>query len=214
MKFDSIKDFIDSLEEIDLLIMYAKRNEKYIPKYRLFNKSAVILLLTKFENFIETFLEEHSYYVLEKHTSFTIPDKMKVQYIVNAIEKATRFPDNTKKAKVIEKLKCLSSEKGTKLDVLKDYRPRTTFDYGKHGSKEITKMFQIHALDDFIANSEVTMILQGLDSLIAIRNNIIHQDATPSLTHKDIEQHKNKIIHFVELLQQEVDSNSSKYYNQ
>ena len=214
MRFDSIKDFTDSLDEIDLLIMYAKRNEKCIPKYRLFNKSAVILLLTKFENFIETFLEEHSYYVLEKHTSFTLPDKMKVQYIVNAIEKATGFPDNAKKAKVIEKLKCLSSEKDTKLDVLKDYRPRTTFNYGKHGSKEIAKMFQIHALDDFIANSEVVMILQGLDSLIAIRNNIIHQDATPSLTHNDIEQHKNKILRFVELLQQEVDTNSPKYYNQ
>lgn len=214
MKWDSIKDFTDSLNEIDFLIAYAKRNEKNIAKYRLFNKTAVILLLTKFENFIETFLEEHSYYVLEKHTSSTLPARMKVQYIVNAIEKATGFPDSTKKAKEIENLKCLLSEKETKLDTLKDYRPRTTFNYGKHGSKEIEKMFQIHALDDFITKPEIVMILKGMDSLIAIRNNIIHQDATPSLTHNDIEQHKNKIIRFVELLQREVDINSIKYYNQ
>ena len=75
-------------------------------------------------------------------------------------------------------------------------------------------MFQLHALDDFVAKTEVIMILKGLDSLIAIRNNIIHQDATPSLTHNDIKQHKNKIIRFVELLQQEINSNSIKYYNQ
>ena len=214
MKFDSITDFLDSLNEISILIAYAQRNEKDVQRYKLFNKSAVVLLLTKFENFIETFLEEHSYFVLEKHTKTTLSNQMKVQYIANAIEKASEYKDIKKQSKVIEKLQCLLGSEEAKLDELKDLRPRTAFNYGKHGSNEITKMFQLHALDDFVAKTEVIMILKGLDSLIAIRNNIIHQDATPSLTHNDIKQHKNKIIRFVELLQQEINSNSIKYYNQ
>lgn len=210
---DSIQDFFESLKEIDILITYAQRNQSDIIKYRLFNKSAVILLLTKFENFIETFLEEHSYEMLENHTNHSISHDMKVKYISNAVDKANGIPDDEKKSKIIEKLSCLIVKEETTLYDLKDFRPRTAFNYGKHGSTEIEKMFALHAFGKFIGSQEVRMLLKNIDSLIAIRNNIIHQDATPSLTHQDIMNHKNHIMKFVKLLQNDIENNADKYYN-
>lgn len=57
---ESIDNIRISLSEIDVLLDYASQNIGTISKYQLFNKVSIVLLSTKFEVFIEEFLEEHT----------------------------------------------------------------------------------------------------------------------------------------------------------
>ncbi len=53
-----------------------------------------------------------------------------------------------------------------------------------------------------------------MNSLIAIRNNVIHQDATPSLTHLTVDEHKKNILKFIQLIENDINSNKREYYNE
>lgn len=49
--------------------------------------------------------------------------------------------------------------------------------------------------------------------MIAIRNNIIHEDVTPSLTHIDVEQYRQALIKLIDLLEKDIKQNEQEYYN-
>ena len=55
---DSIDAFKERIEEIDILLTYARNNQRTLDKYKLFNKTAVVLLCTHFEVFVESFVAE------------------------------------------------------------------------------------------------------------------------------------------------------------
>lgn len=61
---DSIDQIRQNMSEVDMLLNYASQNANDVQKYQLFNKAAVVLLSTKFEVFLEDFIDEHSRKIL------------------------------------------------------------------------------------------------------------------------------------------------------
>ena len=54
---DSIDQIRQNMSEVDMLLNYASQNANDVQKYQLFNKAAVVLLSTKFEVFLEDFMD-------------------------------------------------------------------------------------------------------------------------------------------------------------
>ena len=52
-----------------------------------------------------------------------------------------------------------------------------------------------------------------MNSLFSIRNNVIHEDASPALTHQTIQDHRDNIMNFVDLIEKELLANHFAYYN-
>lgn len=211
---DSISNFVDTLQEIDLLVTYAQRNSKDFVRYRLFNKVAIVLLMSKFENFLEVFIEEHSDKQLQGHSPATFPDNLKVLYLDEAAKEILNKHGKDKKEKVVKYIQQLYGDSTEKnIYSLKSIKPSCCFNYGKHGSDEIKKLFTNHGLGKFIKSDGLRPIIDKLNSCIAIRNNIIHQDVTPSLTHQDVVSHANNIRDFVAHLKEDINKNKAIYYN-
>lgn len=53
-----------------------------------------------------------------------------------------------------------------------------------------------------------------INSLIEIRNNVIHQDSTPSMTHQTIDGYKMNLLEFAEALESHIEKNKELYYNE
>ena len=87
------------------------------------------------------------------------------------------------------------------------------FAFGKHEQKEIEKMFERHGLKNFIKSVDAQNALRMMNSLFSIRNNVIHEDASPALTHQTIQDHRDNIMNFVDLIEKELLANHFAYYN-
>jgi hypothetical protein len=97
------------------------------------------------------------------------------------------------------------------------------FAYGKHGENEFRKLFNqlgindvfqeinVFVPDETLGTDTKTQIdFRGIfNSVIGMRNNILHQDATPSLTHSDIRKYKTIFQIFAEQLTITLDSQLS-----
>lgn len=70
---DSIDQIRQNISEVDMLLNYASHNTNDVQKYQLFNKTAVVLLSTKLEVFLEEFIDEHSRKILNGHTNSSLP---------------------------------------------------------------------------------------------------------------------------------------------
>ena len=126
---------------------------------------------------------------------------MKEKYFDRGIELITEKKQRDKKAHLFQLLMILYGEDEAGITQLKSICPSTKFSYGKHGRSEIVSLFERHGLGGFIKDSEPKECLDMMDSMIAIRNNVIHQDATPSLTHRQVEEHKKNVLRFVRCLE-------------
>lgn len=211
---ESIRFFFDSLSDIDILIQHAKRNISSVSKYQLFNKIAIILLLTKFEVFVENFIEEHIERMLNGHTYETFPSQLKEFYIDTAADLIRTNNKYKNKLHYLNEINLLFGNSGDKLSKITDIRPSSKFNYGKHGQTEITNLFVKHGLQKFITDATIIDLLKQINSCVNIRNNIIHQDATPSLTHQDVDSYKKVIESFVKKLEVEIKANVNAYYNE
>lgn len=215
MHMDSIDKLKTSIGEIDILLRYAARNEqREVIKYQLFNKLSIILLATKLESFIEDFIEEHVEQQLRNHTIQTFSKELKERYFDTGIGLITEQKKREEKERLFRLLVTLYGDDKSKIDNLKDISPSTRFSYGKHGRKEIESLFERHGLGRFIRSEVSQNCLKKMDSLIAVRNNVIHQDAASGLTHRQVKDHKNNILQFVECLESDVQQNRKCYYNQ
>ena len=211
---DSIDHLRESMSEIDTILSYASHNTTNIEKYQMFNKIAIVLLSTKFEVFIEEFIEEHSLKTIQGHTNATLPAVVKNAYIDTAIEKTVNVKSRTDKNSYLQSLLKLMGSDGASISSIVNIRPSVKFNYGKHGQKEIEALFDRHGLGAFIKSSQSQTCLAMLNSLIAIRNNVIHQDVSPGLTHQTIKNHKENVINFVELVEKDVNAQKLVYYNE
>ena len=122
--------------------------------------------------------------------------------------------DKNKRDALLKSIMHLHKNSGDDLALVRNIKPSVSFNYGKHGQKEIENLFKKHGMMDFIFSQDSQECLKMLNSLIAIRNNVIHQDASPSITHQTIIDHKNNICRFLLLLEAEVEQNKQMYYNE
>ena len=211
---DSIDHLRESMSEIDTILSYASHNTANIEKYQMFNKIAIVLLSTKFEVFIEEFIEEHSMKTIKGHTNSTLPVALKNAYIDTAVDKAGNVKSRADKNTYLQSLFKLLGNDGADISGIANIRPSVKFNYGKHGQKEIEAMFDRHGMGVFIKSAQSQVCLSMLNSLIAIRNNVIHQDASPGLTHQTIKDHKDNVMNFVGLVETDVNTNKLAYYNE
>ena len=211
---ESVDNIRTSLNEIDVLLDYASQNTETIFKYQLFNKVSIVLLSTKLEVFIEEFLEEHTLRALKGHTNKTISNQLKDRYLDRAVDLISKEKSRSKKNTLLTSLLTLYGNTEQSIDRIKNISPSTKFNYGKHGQTEIEELFKKHGLESFIVNEETQTCLRLMNSLIAIRNNVIHQEATPSLTHLTVDEHKKNILKFIQLIENDINSNKREYYNE
>lgn len=214
MNFDCINDFDSKISEVRLLLSYAQKNSKNLTRYQMFIKVSIILLVTKFESFIEDFLDEHSSQVIKGHTNRTLPVGMRQSYALSAIEKANQAPQAEKKERCIEDISLLWLGEEKKIDTLMTYRPAVKFKLGKHGQDELMRIFALNGLKDYLLLEDTKKILRQIDSLLAIRNNIIHEDASPSITHQDVDKYVDGIDKFVKDLYIYLQTNKANLYNE
>ena len=166
---DSIDQIRSNISEIDTILSYAQQNLANIRNYQMFNKIAVVLLCTKFEVFLEDFVDEHSRTILQGHTNLSIPAGMKDNYIENAVTNAAGVKNKTIRNAYLQSLLTLLKNDGASISSLTNIRPSTKFAYGKHGQAEIEKLFGKHGLETFIKSVEPNEekneneILDGID---------------------------------------------------
>lgn len=210
---DSIDQIRQNMSEVDMLLNYASQNANDVQKYQLFNKTAVVLLSTKFEVFLEDFIDEHSRKILNGHTNTSLPTDLKNSYVDSTFAKVSDISDRRKKIQYMRLLMKLFNSNEETISTLSPIRPSLKFAFGKHGQKEIEKMFERHGLKNFIKSVDAQNALRMMNSLFSIRNNVIHEDASPALTHQTIQDHRDNIMNFVDLIEKELLANHFAYYN-
>ncbi len=196
-------DFYEAIKEIQLLIDYSRRNQKNSLKYRAFNKAATVLLCSKFESFIENFLEEYAYELIQRTTNKTVCRDLFEHITDNIINRLDDIRTNKDKRRPhIKKLVVLFSNNES--STLENYREHinSSLKMGKHGQKEIERLLSNFGFGSMLNTPHITDFFSHFNSLTGIRNNIIHQDSTPALTHKDVQKHLSVIDGFVREIQQ------------
>ena len=188
-------EFDEAIREIHILIDSAIENETITSKYATFNKAAIVLLCGKFESFLETFLEEYGYIHLTRSSNKTLPQAISNHIVDNIINRLEYYKNNKlKRAPFISELVMLCGDEEVSCS---DFRIDSSFNYGKHGQKEVIRLLNCFGFEQFVNTVETTDFFSRFNSLNNIRNNILHQDSTPSLTHVDVNDFLNSISEFV-----------------
>jgi len=195
--FNATENLDLGLLEVKVLLRYAAKNRKSLEKYGLFNKSAIILLSTKFECFIEDILAEYVYEYCSKCGKDSIDAAILTGLSDRILDDVFTIHNNVEKREkkliLLQQLARLYLDDGCNFS---DYVMTIKFALGKHGEQQIKKLFLRCGLDDFHTHAEASGFYENLNSLISIRNNIIHEDATPSLTEEDVKKHIDEIENF------------------
>lgn len=186
--FSATSGFNSAIVEVDILITYAGRNTRNIDKYATFNKSALILLCSKFEAFIEEFLEEYSYeccQICDNKNLDTALFNHLLEVQINHLEKVKN--NQTRRLPVLQNISLLVD---ANTNSLIGFKVDSKFNFGKHGQKELTNLLTKFGFKSFNDRKITENFYRKFNSLFNIRNNIIHEDATPSLTHQDVKDFK------------------------
>lgn len=217
MRLTATKDFLEALTEVDALISLAKTHEKNITTYQPLNKSNLVLLVVKFEVFIEDIVDE---YVESTNAhalpSDKIPVRLKLTHFLEKVERAWPLKERQE-----DEIEAICKETGSFWNPHRDsqcppLRIDTRFSFGKHGSNEIERLFKKIGQPDIFSHVSITTTrvdvsleqdieekvdFKGtLDSLICLRNEIVHRDATPKITPDDLISHKAFLQQFSEKL--------------
>lgn len=210
---DSVKDFRIRLKEVDILIGYAKANPHHIEKYKLFLKTAIVLLCSHFEVFIEAFIEEHVDLIKANYNNITLPQYMKDNFIDDTFNSYKNVLKPSKKQKPIKALFQLHSNAPLSLSSLNDLILDTKFGFGKHGQSETDRILIKFGFSSFVDTADYKETFNKINSAIAIRNNIIHEGSAPTLSCEDLVNYKTYFQKFAEALELYLINNQVKYYS-
>jgi len=203
--FEALSEFDTALKEVNILIKSASKNEKNDLYYKAINKSAILLLAAKFEAFIENILEEYISKLNQlKLSNIKVPQIIKLNHSFNKMDRIHSCKGHRHKLTEIEDIfKELAILWSSRKQIFKSIEIPISFDY-KHGEREIIDLFtqvgMTNILDAAIIskNNEKIDIRGKINSLTHLRNNIIHEDATPTLTHIEINDYLEALQKFAE----------------
>jgi hypothetical protein len=212
-EYEATNDFVAALKEVDILLDFAGANEKDVDAINAFNKAAILLLTAKLEAFMEQIVEDYCYKLASlKLRSECIPYDVRAYASTNYLKENVLLDlqsgNGDKIASTMQALGELWVEGcvPAKVDV------NCSFSYGKHGEKEIRRLFQRIGIPDVFETCKVPDTSEELDdtvektpvsvsptmnALIGYRNYIIHNDGTPSVTHGQIRKYRDLILAFV-----------------
>lgn len=209
---DSVDAFKERIKEIDILLTYARNNQRTLDKYKLFNKTAVVLLCTHFEVFVESFIADHVDALKRCYKSDTIPQYMKDNYINDTIKSLKDLACPSKKAKPLRALFRLHDSKVLDMFAISDLEIDMKYSFGKHGQDDTAKLFRKFGFAAFVDSPAFKAPFRNINSAINIRNNIIHEGSAPNLSHNDVIMYKNDFLKFAGDLESHVLANQEKYY--
>jgi|GEM_PF-1137165 len=218
--FESFEGFVEALEEVDILLTQAEECIKDTLKYSVFNKSAVIFLLTKLESYMENVVNDFCFRLSELNLpakKIPLPIRFQASLDIlsgNFLDKLKKSQTSNKKKllpdmqvkEILNKLSAIWVEDG----LLDQIQVNNKFSYGTHGEKEIRRLFcRIGIYDIFekcLIDKRVDVLFgeasykisfaSDINSLTGYRNTIIHSDSTPSLTHDQIKEYKDNVCKF------------------
>lgn len=198
----SAQEFARTLAEVDILLHESDVYATGMPaadedKVAVMNKSAVLLLTGKFEAFLESAAEDFLFAInsLDAHSRI-LPERLLIEHSVRAIESVERKLNNGDLSGIRTVFESLGRQ-WMQIDTCSDLEIPVTFNYGRHGETQIVQLFKRLGIDDVFDDVKVTddsenayegagaaiVDVKGIvNSLTGLRNNILHQDATPNLT--------------------------------
>lgn len=208
--FDATAEFDSALFEIELLTRAADDAQGSAQAYQSLIKAAIVLLATKIEAFAENIIEEYASELAQLDLSAKdLPHLLKLHstvYLLDDVHGNAPFnASNRAVDKLIQAAKLWSDEAA-----IQEVAVNSKFNYGKHGSEQFSRLFERVAISniydkcqvipqgDSLAYSVATrdQVRADIDSLTNIRNNIIHQDVTPGLTHQQVDGYRDRFWQF------------------
>lgn len=214
-ELESFDDFIDALAEVDALLKLADDCIKDKQKHTALNKAAFLLLMGKFEAFAEGICEDYICAINDRKPSISsIPESVRFHHCMAALKQLDSLKH---KAKRIQAIDVLSEVGGLWASDGKfvDLKVNCKFSYGKHGEAELERLFERIGFDDIftlvpvydeaesISESSVSVAVDfrgTFNSVTHMRNNILHQDASPDLTPDLIHRYKRLFQSFAQTL--------------
>lgn len=210
--FEATTDFASALLEVDLLVQAAASSGDEPDTENALNKAAILLLTAKMEAFIEQIIEEFCYRLSELRLACErLPTTVRVhasRRLLNSdIMAALERSNEGKIIPCMEALTLLWRNGCTPTELMVD----CSFTYGKHGEKEIRRLFQRIGVADVFASCKIAddretlddagqelsyAITSDVNALTGYRNYIIHNDGTPSVTHVQIDRYRNRLFAF------------------
>lgn len=210
---ESVNDFRNSLKEIDILIKYAQRNHKNaLDKYQLFNKTAIVLMCSHFEVFVEAFFAEHVDVLKKCYNNVSLPQYMKDNFIDDTLKAYKDEPHPSKKQAPLKALFRLHERTPYDLTSIGNLQLEIRYGFGKHGQAETDKLFRKFGLGDFVDTKIYKDSFIKINSAIYIRNNIIHEGKAPTLSYKDVVRYKECFLGFANGLEKHVIEKQRDYY--
>ena len=209
---DSVDAFKEYIKEIDILLSYARMNQSKLDRYKLFNKTAVVLLCTHFEVFVESFIAEHVDALRACYKSDTMPQYMKDNYVNDTIKALSDLPFPSKKTKPLKALFRLHDSKVLEMTAISDLEIDMKYSFGKHGQEDTARLFCKFGFKAFVDSPSFKEPFRNINSAINIRNNIIHEGSAPNLSHNDVIMYKNDFLKFATDLELHVLAKQVNYY--
>ena len=208
LKFEATKDFKSSQKNIKILLRYAlKEDRKGNESNRnLFLKLSLVLLVTRFQVFVESILKEFDYKL--KQTGKPL-SKMPCFYRLNSfklvlnqvpiIHKEVENPTNYNRNKILTiQTKIATYQQIIKDDAIIDNQVAflTKFPMGKNGLNELVDLFkQLEGINIF---ETASFDSNKINEILRRRHDIIHEDKNQQITEITIEGYYNYLQQVVE----------------
>lgn len=209
--FAATESFETALAEVEHLLACARRSIGVRHDYLTYLKAAIVLLGAKFEAFAENVVEGFVDDLIAltpkaKHLSRDLRISS-TNLLINQCLNGTAFSAKPLAVSSLQAAAALWNEE----DRHHTLSVSNKFNYGKHGSSEVIALFLrigvIDVLEECKISSPAPSTMLGtapprisikadIDSFTYIRNNIIHNDSTPSVTHQQIHGYKEKFWEF------------------
>ncbi len=204
--FDASNDFDSSLDEVNILLSFAGQemdsgNES---NRVLFLKLSVVHIVTKFQVFVESILEEFHYELKNSNKRYEqIPLHLRLNSIrlytkEKVIHESLTNPSSFSTAKLEQVREISMNTLGFCSDtnlVGNELKFETKFPMGKTGNKELTKLFkQINGEDIFMS---APFDKDKLNEILYRRHVIIHEDVNPQVTETTIREYKIYLLEVV-----------------
>lgn len=207
---DAVNDFRVALREVEILLLSTPpaASDGMGDGESVLIKSALLLLAAKVECFLEAVLEEYCARWIGVDIN-SIPKAIKLHasrnIFMNSAIAENEFLEENKAEAIWRSITSLWSGS----DICSALQLDTKLAFGKHGEKEVCRMFKRIGLGDVFNQCKIedesdSMAVSGsafsvagdFNSLINLRNNIIHTDATPSLTRGDVSRYTYRMMAF------------------
>lgn len=217
-------DFDNSIIEVDILNEQAKREtSSRTNNEKIYYKAIILLLCAKLEKYVKDSAKEYYTILLSYNMS---ADKWPEKFILEILENEV----NTIKNKGVENYKKDKNDNfkknlalfWNKKHVINELRDNFSISISNNGTTEFNSVYKkigfpeiINQLDEFeeFSNDEfgvqtkITIpITDTINKVIYMRHNIIHDDATPQITEKDVEKYIKVFKSFVK----QIDSRMEK----